>query len=93
MPIELPLTFPLPLSFPFFLSQVSGPLLHLPAGPFNHLIPLLPQFGAIQWDKEDIAAGAGVPTAAVEDLVKPKVMRDTGVVHNYYNHQESAAPS
>lgn len=71
MSIQFPLTLTLPLPFPLFFSEVSGPLLDLPAGPFDHLIPLLPQFGAVQRDKEDITAGAGIPAATVEDLVKP----------------------
>ena len=55
-------------------------------GPFNHLISLLPQFGAIQRDKEDIAAGTGVPVATVKYLVKPRNRRYSSVGQHYYNH-------
>lgn len=79
MPIQFSLTLSFP--FPFFLSQVSGPLLNFPASSFDHLVPLFPQFGAVQWDKEDIAAGTGVAAASVKDLVKPRI-----IGHNVYNY-------
>lgn len=79
MAIQFPLTLALPLSLPLFLSQVSGPLLDLPACPLNHLVPLLPKFRAVQWDKENITAGTGVPTATVEDLVKPAREQNSSV--------------
>lgn len=80
MTIEFPLSLTLPFSLSLFFSQVSGPLFHLPSGSFYDLIPLLPQFGAIQRNKEDIAAGTRVPTATVKDFVKPEKKKRNGIM-------------
>lgn len=72
MSVQVSLSLLFSLSFPLFLSQVSRSLFDLSTSTFYGLISLFPKLRTIKRNKQNITAGARVPTTPVKNPVEPE---------------------